>query len=52
MPGADPLADYDQAADDDFSQGALGETACGLTNQLPQISHIRAYIRRSGAPQV
>ncbi len=42
--GADPLADFDQAADDDFSHGALGETACGLQNQLPQLSHIRAYI--------
>jgi phospholipid/cholesterol/gamma-HCH transport system substrate-binding protein len=42
--GSDPLADYDAAADDDFSQGALGETACALQNQLPQVSHIRAYI--------
>jgi phospholipid/cholesterol/gamma-HCH transport system substrate-binding protein len=35
---------YEQAADDDFTHGALGETTCGLTNQLPQIAHIRAYI--------
>ena len=42
--GSDPLADYEAAADDDFSQGALGETACALQNQLPQVSHIRAYI--------
>jgi phospholipid/cholesterol/gamma-HCH transport system substrate-binding protein len=42
--GSNPLADYDAAADDDFSQGALGETACALQNQLPQVSHIRAYI--------
>ena len=42
--GSDPLADYGAAADDDFGQGALGETACGLRNQLPQVSHIRAYM--------
>ena len=42
--GSDPLADYDQAADQDFTHGALGETTCALQNQLPQISHIRAYI--------
>ena len=42
--GSDPLADYEAAADDDFSQGALGETACALQNQLPQVSHIRAYL--------
>lgn len=42
--GTDPLADFEQAADDDFTHGALGETACGLQNQLPQVSHIRAYI--------
>jgi phospholipid/cholesterol/gamma-HCH transport system substrate-binding protein len=42
--GSNPLADYEAAADDDFGQGALGETACALQNQLPQVSHIRAYM--------
>ena len=42
--GSNPPADYGAAADDDFSQGALGETACALQNQLPQVSHIRAYM--------
>jgi phospholipid/cholesterol/gamma-HCH transport system substrate-binding protein len=42
--GSDPLADFEAAADDDHSNGALGETTCALQNQLPQVSHIRAYI--------
>ena len=42
--GADPLSTYEQAADGDFSNGALGETTCALQNQLPQVSHIRAYV--------
>ena len=42
--GSNPLADFEQAADDDFTHGALGETTCALQNQLPQIAHIRAYI--------
>jgi phospholipid/cholesterol/gamma-HCH transport system substrate-binding protein len=42
--GSDPLADFEAAADDDRSNGALGETTCALQNQLPQVSHIRAYI--------
>jgi phospholipid/cholesterol/gamma-HCH transport system substrate-binding protein len=41
--GSDPTNDFDQAADDDFSQGALGETTCALTNSLPQISNLRAF---------
>ncbi len=41
--GSDPANDFDQAADDDFSQGALGETTCALTNSLPQISNLRAF---------
>jgi phospholipid/cholesterol/gamma-HCH transport system substrate-binding protein len=42
--GSDPLADYEAAADDDRSHGALGESTCALRNQLPQLAHIRAYI--------
>ena len=42
--GSNPLEDFEQAADQDFSNGALGETTCALQNQLPQIAHIRAYI--------
>ena len=42
--GANALTDYEAPVDDDFTQGALGEGACALQNQLPQISHIRAYI--------
>lgn len=41
--GADPMADFDSAADGKFKQGALGESTCALTNSLPQISHLRAY---------
>ena len=42
--GADPTSDFGAAADDDFTQGSLGETNCALRNQLPQISNLRAYI--------
>ena len=42
--GSDPSSDFGQAADDDFSQGSLGETTCALRNQLPQIANLRAYI--------
>jgi phospholipid/cholesterol/gamma-HCH transport system substrate-binding protein len=41
--GSDPNSDYGEAQDDDFSQGALGESACALRNQLPQIANLRAY---------
>ena len=42
--GSDPNSEFEAAQDDDFSQGALGETACALQNQLPQIANLRAYI--------
>ena len=42
--GSDPSSEFDQAADDDFSNGALGEATCALTNSLPQISTLRAYV--------
>jgi phospholipid/cholesterol/gamma-HCH transport system substrate-binding protein len=41
--GADPRTDYENAADQDFRQGALGEATCALRNSLPQLSHLRAY---------
>ena len=41
--GSDPASDYAAAQDSDFSQGALGESACALENQLPQIANLRAY---------
>lgn len=41
--GSDPNSEFEAAQDDDFSQGALGETACALQNQLPQIANLRAY---------
>ncbi len=41
--GADPAADFDAAADEDFKQGALGESTCALTNSLPALAHLRAY---------
>jgi phospholipid/cholesterol/gamma-HCH transport system substrate-binding protein len=41
--GADPASDYESAADDDRSQGSLGEAACALSNSLPQIAALRAY---------
>jgi phospholipid/cholesterol/gamma-HCH transport system substrate-binding protein len=31
------------AADNDFSQGAFGETVCSLANSMPQLSMFRAY---------
>jgi phospholipid/cholesterol/gamma-HCH transport system substrate-binding protein len=31
------------AADDDFTQGAFGETVCSLANSMPQLSMFRAY---------
>ena len=41
--GSDPNKDYAKAADDNFSQGAFGESVCSLTNGLPQLSFFRAY---------
>ena len=31
------------ASDDDFSQGAFGESVCSLENSLPQLAMLRAY---------
>ena len=42
--GQDPTADFAEAQDDDFSQGALGETVCSLRNSNPQLANLRAYI--------
>ena len=42
-PNPDSLESLEQAQDDDFSQGALGESACALRNGLPQLSHFRGY---------
>jgi len=43
--GGDPTTDnYDPpAADEDFTQGALGEAVCALTNGNPQLANLRAY---------
>ncbi len=41
--GSDPRTDYENAADRDFGQGALGEATCSLRNSLPQLAHLRAY---------
>jgi phospholipid/cholesterol/gamma-HCH transport system substrate-binding protein len=41
--GADPAEDYEDAADQDFTQGAFGESVCALRNSLPQLSFFRAY---------
>ena len=41
--GSDPSSDYETAADDDLSQGSLGEAACALSNSLTQIANLRAY---------
>ena len=42
--GGDPTSDdYDPpAADEDFTQGSLGEAVCALTNSNPQLSSLRA----------
>ena len=39
----DPEADFGDAADNDFSQGALGEFACSSRNSTPQVARLRAY---------
>jgi phospholipid/cholesterol/gamma-HCH transport system substrate-binding protein len=43
--GSDPtdVTELARVADDDHGQGALGESACALTNSLPQTSALRAY---------
>jgi phospholipid/cholesterol/gamma-HCH transport system substrate-binding protein len=41
--GSDPTAGFGAAADDDFSQGALGETTCALRNSVPILAHLRPY---------
>ena len=41
--GSDPSTDYEEAQDDDFSQGSLGEAVCALRNSNPQLSAFRAY---------
>ena len=42
--GSDPETDFASAADDDFTQGALGESTCAFQNQLPALSAFRAYV--------
>ena len=41
--GENPATDFEQAADDDFGQGALGEARCTLRNSMPILTHFRAY---------
>jgi phospholipid/cholesterol/gamma-HCH transport system substrate-binding protein len=41
--GANPTTDYALAADDNFTQGALGETVCSLRNGLPALAFFRPY---------
>jgi phospholipid/cholesterol/gamma-HCH transport system substrate-binding protein len=35
--------ELETVADGDFTQGALGESVCTLTNSMPQLSALRAY---------
>jgi phospholipid/cholesterol/gamma-HCH transport system substrate-binding protein len=41
--GHNPNTDFAAAADSNFTQGALGESACSLRNGLPQLAFFRAY---------
>jgi len=41
--GANPSTDYGQAADNNFTQGALGESLCALRNGLPPLAFFRPY---------
>jgi phospholipid/cholesterol/gamma-HCH transport system substrate-binding protein len=41
--GQNPASDYQRAADDDFTQGAFGESVCSLRNGLPSLSFFRSY---------
>src|SRR4051794_11133565 len=41
--GSNPATDYQQAADENFTQGALGESVCALQNGLPALAFFRPY---------
>jgi phospholipid/cholesterol/gamma-HCH transport system substrate-binding protein len=41
--GGNPATDFETAADDDFDQGAFGESVCSLRNGLPQLAFFRPY---------
>jgi phospholipid/cholesterol/gamma-HCH transport system substrate-binding protein len=41
--GGDPTSDFDDAADDEFDQGAFGESVCSLRNALPNLALFRPY---------
>jgi phospholipid/cholesterol/gamma-HCH transport system substrate-binding protein len=41
--GQNPSTDYAAAADNNFTQGALGESTCALTNGLPPLAFFRPY---------
>ena len=41
--GANPSTDYQKAADNNFTQGALGESLCALRNGLPIAAFLRPY---------
>jgi len=41
--GQNPSTDYGSAADNNFTQGALGESTCSLTNGLPPLAFFRPY---------
>jgi phospholipid/cholesterol/gamma-HCH transport system substrate-binding protein len=41
--GDDPATDFETSADDDFSQGAFGESVCSLRNGLPALAFLRPY---------
>ncbi len=41
--GQNPATDYSAAADGNFTQGALGESTCALTNGLPALAFFRPY---------
>ena len=41
--GKNPSTDYSHAADQNFTQGAFGESVCSLRNGLPNLASFRAY---------
>jgi phospholipid/cholesterol/gamma-HCH transport system substrate-binding protein len=41
--GQNPATDYRSAADNNFSQGAFGESVCSLRNGLPNLAFFRPY---------
>ena len=41
--GSNPSTNYASAADNNFTQGALGESTCALTNGLPPLAFFRPY---------